>query len=209
MINIMIADDHKMIIDGLTSMLATEAGVKVTAEASSGRELLEKMQYSPVDIILMDINMPELDGIEATRKVKAKYPAVRILVISMYNNPEFIRSLLEAGASGYILKNTGKDELMEAIRQVHAGHNYYGKEVTKVMMESLRGSSPNSNFSLTNREKEVLKLIVEECTTSEIAERLFISTHTVETHRKNLLSKLNLKNTAGLVKYAIEKGYYL
>ncbi|WP_224995732.1 response regulator transcription factor [Cesiribacter sp. SM1] len=209
MINIMIADDHRMIIDGLTSMLATEAGVKVTGEASSGKELLEKMEQTPVDIVLMDINMPELDGIEATRKVKAKYPAVRILVLSMYNNPEFIRSLLEAGASGYILKNTGKDELMEAIRQVYAGQNYYGKEVTKVMMESLRGSSSNNNFSLTNREKEVLKLIVEECTTSEIAERLFISTHTVETHRKNLLSKLNLKNTAGLVKYAIEKGYYL
>ncbi|AHM63143.1 response regulator containing a CheY-like receiver domain and an HTH DNA-binding domain [Flammeovirgaceae bacterium 311] len=209
MINIMIADDHKMIIDGLTSMLATEAGLQVTGEAANGKELLEKMQKTPVDIILMDINMPELDGIETTRNVKANFPAVRVLILSMYNNPEFIRNLLEVGASGYILKNTGKEELIEAIRQVYAGQNYYGKEVTKVMMESLRGSSSSNNYSLTSREKDVLRLIVEECTTSEIAERLFISTHTVETHRKNLLSKLNLKNTAGLVKYAIEKGYYL
>lgn len=207
MINILIADDHKMIIDGLKSMLATEEGLQVVGEAYNGKEVLERLKQYPVDLILMDINMPELDGIDATRKLKTQFPKVKVLVLTMYNKPEFVRNLMEAGADGYILKNTGKDELLEAIRQLHAGQPYWGKEITKTVMESLRGGPANNTLVLTRREKEILKLIVEEYTTPEIAEKLFISNYTVETHRKNLLSKLGVKNVAGLVRYAMENGY--
>lgn len=207
MIKILIADDHKMIIDGLKSMLAPIDEVSVVGEAYTGNEVLSQLKQRAVDLILMDINMPELDGIDATRKLKAQYPQVKVLILTMYNKPEFIRNLMEVGADGYILKNTGKEELLEAIRQLHAGQPYWGKEVTKTVMESLRSSTPNNSFSLTKREKEVLKLIVAEYTTGEIANKLFISPYTAETHRKNLLSKLNVKNTAGLVKYAMENGY--
>ena len=207
MINILIADDHQMIIDGLKSMLAAEGEMQVVGEACNGKEVLARLKQVAVDLILMDINMPELDGIDTTRKLKAQYPRVKVLILTMYNKPEFIRNLMEAGADGYILKNTGKEELLLAIHQLHAGQPYWGKEVTKTVMESLRRGGANNSFSLTKREKEILKLIVAECTTPEIAEKLFISPFTVETHRKNLLSKLNAKNTAGLVKWAVENGY--
>lgn len=207
MIRILIADDHKMIIDGLKSMLGAEPALQVVGEAYTGKEVLARVKQLEVDLILLDINMPELDGIDATRRVKAQYPKIKVLILTMYNKPEFIRNLMEAGADGYILKNTGREELLEAIRQLHAGQPYWGKEVTKTVMESLRGDRANNRFVLTKREKEVLTLIAAEYTTGEIAEKLFISPYTAETHRKNLLSKLGVKNTAGLVKYAVENGY--
>ena len=150
-----------------------------------------------------------MDGIEATAKIRAAFPDIKIIMLTMYNNHEFILSLMNAGASGYVLKNTGKKELLEAIKTVHEGKIYYSKDVTETILQNFSKPPAEQKLEavqLTEREKEVLKLIALEYTTPEIAEKLFISTNTVETHRKNLMSKLKVKNIAGLVKFALQTG---
>lgn len=210
MIKIIIADDHQLFIDGIKSLVKSMKKMEIIAEVSNGKQLLEVLESKSCDIILMDINMPEMDGVEATKQVKAKYPSIKILMLTMFSNREYIEKLLRAGADGYLLKNTGKEELQEAIDNIINGESYFSKEVTERIMEGLQKkkiAEKNTYIvELTEREIEVLKLIVQEFTTAEIAEKLFISPHTVETHRKNLISKLNVRNIAGLVKYAMQNG---
>jgi two-component system nitrate/nitrite response regulator NarL len=210
MIRIMIADDHQMFIDGIKSLLATQKQVKVVAEAHNGHEVLELLEKDQPDLILMDVNMLGMDGIEATRQVRKQYPAIKVLMLTMFNTRDYIEKVLKAGADGYILKNTGKEELSTAIEKVMKGESYFSREVTERIMEGLQKKKTAENdpmmVELTEREKEVLKLIVKELTTQEIADQLFISFNTVETHRKNLISKLQVRNIAGLVKYAIQQG---
>lgn len=209
MISVIIADDHQMFIDGIKSLLEHQENIAISGEAKNGEEVIELLEKQQADIILMDINMPELNGVDATKIIHKKFPNVKVLMLTMHNTKEYIAQMVAAGASGYILKNTGKEELIMAIEALYRGENYYSKEVTARIMESMKPKR-EQNFvgevELTDREKEVLKLIVQELTTTEIAEKLFISHHTVETHRKNLISKLNVKNTAGLVKYAFQNG---
>lgn len=207
MINLLIADDHQVVIDGLRSLLSLEADFNVVGEALNGKMVLEALKDQKVDVVLLDINMPVMDGIETAKFMRVHYPDVKILILTMYNKPEFIRNILEAGASGYVLKNAGKEELIDAIRKVEKGEEYFSISVTKTMMESFRSGSDSNKVELTKRERGVLTLIAEGDKTSEIAEKLLISTHTVDTHRYNLLSKLNIKNTAGLVRYAIKNGF--
>lgn len=210
MIKIIIADDHQLFIDGIKSLVKSMKNMEIIAEVANGKLLLEALENNKCDIILMDINMPEMDGVEATKQVKTKYPSIKILMLTMFSNREYIEKLLRAGADGYLLKNTGKAELQEAIETIINGESYFSKEVTERIMEGLqkkKNAEKNTYIvELTEREIEVLKLIVQEFTTAEIAEKLFISTHTVETHRKNLISKLNVRNIAGLVKYAMQNG---
>lgn len=210
MIKIIIADDHQLFIDGIKSLVKSMKNMEIIAEVANGKLLLEALENNKCDIILMDINMPEMDGVEATKQVKIKYPSIKILMLTMFSNREYIEKLLRAGADGYLLKNTGKAELQEAIETIINGESYFSKEVTERIMEGLqkkKNAEKNTYIvELTEREIEVLKLIVQEFTTAEIAEKLFISTHTVETHRKNLISKLNVRNIAGLVKYAMQNG---
>jgi two-component system nitrate/nitrite response regulator NarL len=210
MIKIIIADDHHLFIEGIHSLIKSMKNMEVVAEVANGKELLAKLVTTPCDIILMDINMPEMDGIEATKQVRANYPGIKILMLTMFSNKEYIEKLLRVGANGYLLKNTGIEELKTAIETVVSGESYFSKEVTERIMEGLqkkKAAERNTHLiELTEREIDVLKLIVQECTTAEIAEKLFISTHTVETHRKNLISKLNVRNIAGLVKYAMQNG---
>lgn len=210
MVNIVIADDHQMFIDGVKSLLKGEKEISVMGEALNGKLLLDLLQCKKPDIVLMDINMPEMDGIEATKQITLQFPELKVIVLSMHSNTEFIAGLIEAGASGYILKNTGKRELVEAIHRVAGGKTHFSVEITQMMMESFKNPVKKNQShelnQLTEREKEVLKLIAEECSTKEIAEKLFISPNTVETHRKNLFSKLKVKNLAGLVKYALQTG---
>ncbi len=210
MIKIIIADDHQLFIDGIKSLVKSMKNMEIIAEVANGKLLLEALENNKCDIILMDINMPEMDGVEATKQVKIKYPSIKILMLTMFSNREYIEKLLRAGADGYLLKNTGKAELQEAIETIINGESYVSKEVTERIMEGLqkkKNAEKNTYIvELTEREIEVLKLIVQEFTTAEIAEKLFISTHTVETHRKNLISKLNVRNIAGLVKYAMQNG---
>lgn len=206
----MIADDHQMFIDGVKSILKNEKNIKITGEALNGTRLFELFQTELPDIVLMDINMPGMDGIEATKIISSKYAHVKVIVLSMHLSREFVAGLIEAGAHGYILKNTGKKELVEAIQAVAEGKSYYSNSVTEVIMDSFKNparkiSNPEL-AQLTDREKEVLKLIAKEYSTKQIAEELFISSNTVETHRKNIMSKINAKNMAGLVKYALQTG---
>lgn len=210
MIKIIIADDHQLFIDGIKSILKSIKTMEIIGEVNNGKLLLELLEQQQCDVILMDINMPEMNGIDATKLIKSKFPGIRILMLTMYSSRDYIEKLLRVGADGYILKNTGKEELQEAIETVYKGESFFSKEVTERIMEGLQKKKIAEKNSyvveLTEREIDVLKLIVQEFTTIEIAEKLFISTHTVETHRKNLISKLNVRNIAGLVKYAMQNG---
>jgi two-component system nitrate/nitrite response regulator NarL len=209
MIKIAIADDHQMFIDGIKSLLKGNKNMLVSLEATNGEQLLSLLKEQPTEVILMDVNMPVMDGIEATKQVKKLFPEIKVIMLTMFSSKDYIEKLLRAGANGYVLKNTGKEELTTAIEKVMQGESYFSKEVTERIMEGLQGKKAENNphmVELTEREKDVLRLIVQELTSHEIADKLFISFHTVETHRKNLISKLQVKNIAGLVKYAVQNG---
>ncbi len=209
MIKIAIADDHQMFIDGIKSLLKGNKNMLVSLEATNGEQLLSLLKEQQTEVILMDVNMPVMDGIEATKQVKKLFPEIKVIMLTMFSSKDYIEKLLRAGANGYILKNTGKEELTTAIEKVMQGESYFSKEVTERIMEGLQGKKAENNphmVELTEREKDVLRLIVQELTSHEIADKLFISFHTVETHRKNLISKLQVKNIAGLVKYAVQNG---
>lgn len=210
MIDILIADDHKVFREGLHSLLSNLSDIRVIGEAANGREVLALLKTQRPDIILMDIAMGDTSGIDTTRLVKERHPDVRILVLSMHAESRYIVKMLEAGASGYLLKDAGSAEMVTAIRTVYAGDTYYSRQVSDTLIEHLtRGSqrkANNTGVPLTKRELEVLQLIGEEYSNPEIAEKLSISIRTVDTHRRNLLEKLGAKNTAGLVKHAIRLG---
>ena len=210
MIKIIIVDDHQLVIDGIQLMLAEESDLQCIASALNGAAALELLQKKHTDIVLLDINMPGMDGLECCKLIKAGYPDIKIVVLSMLKEASLIKKMLKHGASGYLLKNAGKEEVVQAIRKVHAGEQFFGTEVLDIVMNSFSGKKniekKNPFPKLSRREKQVLQLIVDEYTTGEIAEKLFISFGTVETHRRNLLLKLNARNTAGLVRAALEYG---
>ena len=207
MINLLIADDHQIFIDGLKSLLSGDNRFYVAAEANNGKQVLEALENKQIDVAILDVNMPVMNGIETTKEIVKKYTAVKALILTMHNRKEFIVELIAAGASGYLLKNCNKSELMDAIISVHKNVDYFGREVTETVIESLKKikrGELHPAVELSKREIEVLQLIAKEFTTKEIGEKLFISENTVETHRRNLISKLNVRNTAGLVRYAVE-----
>jgi DNA-binding NarL/FixJ family response regulator len=210
-VKILIVDDHPMIRHGIKSLLNDEDGFDVSDEAGNGNEALEKLKKEHFDLVIMDIKMPDKNGIEATEEIVKTYPDVKVLAISMYDEQRYIVKMLQAGALGYILKNTGKQELMTAINTVMSGNSYFSREVSAIMMSQFMSrkssDSPDTSkedITLTKREAEIIKMISEELTNNEIADKLGISSRTVDTHRRNLLQKLDVKNTAGLVKYAIQ-----
>ena len=204
MIRVLIADDHQMFIDGLRSLLEGSKDISVIGEASNGQQVVELCEHQKVDIVIMDINMPVMDGIQATCELLKKHPSIKILGLSMYNDREYISDMLKAGALGYILKNTGKESLLNAIHTLRSGGNYLGDEVSKTLVNSFikHPSVGQIVEKLSDREREVLDCIATGLTTHEIADQLFISKNTVETHRKNLLYKLKARNTAELVNNA-------
>ncbi len=210
-IKVLIAEDHQIMIDGIRSLLADENSIQIVAAANNGREALDKLAENPVDVVIADVNMPEMSGIELTRAIAAKYPQIRVLVLTMYNDQEIITEILNAGAAGYILKNTGQEEFVDAIRTVAGGGSYFSDEVTHTMLQSFQAKAKEPETEednrppLTKREKEIVRLIAQENSSAEIAEKLFISQRTVETHRKHIIKKVGIKNVAGLVKYAIEQ----
>ena len=212
-IKVLLADDHKIIRIGLRGILEREEDMEVVGEAESGSEVLDMLQKSVTDVVLMDIDMGRSNGTETTRKVRVMFPDVRVLALTMHEEAEHIIYMLEAGASGYLLKNVGRDELLSAIRTVVQGNSYFSHTVSATLLKAITdlkskpssASKQTSGSPLSDREIEVLKLIAQEHSNGEIAEKLFISIRTVDTHRRNILEKLQVKNTAGLVKYAIEK----
>ena len=210
MTNILIADDHTMFVDGMESILKGESDLFVTGRSYNGPSVIEFLSGNNVDIVLLDVNLPGMNGIEVCKEITNHYPTVKVLAISMFNEESFVSEILNNGAKGYILKNTGREELLKAIRTVAKGESYFSNEVTETIMKGLmnqrKASSKSSAFfpKLSRREKEVLKLIAQEFTTQEIADSLFISLKTVESHRSSLLSKLNARNSVGLVRIALE-----
>ncbi len=210
MIKVIITDDHQMVIDGIKLMLSTETDMTCVAEAHNGEELLELLPHTTADILLLDIDMPVLNGIQTCKVLQQQYPQLKVLAISMMREASPIKSMLQYGAKGFILKNAGQDELVEAIRQIHGGKTYFSTEVSEIVLFSHSSQHAKSTKKahqfprLSPREKDVLRLIVKEYTTAEIAEALFISFGTVETHRRNILMKLGARNTAGLVRIALE-----
>ena len=208
-LRLLIADDHQMMIDGIISLIKNEKQSHVAATALNGKDALEKVEKLKPDVLIADVSMPEMDGIELTKYVRKHLPEIKIIILTMHNEKGIVREILDAGAHGYILKNCGKEELIEALNTVAKGKTYYSSQVVDTMIEALKTpagkkiTSPIADV-LTFREKEILKLVAEENTTAEIAKKLFLSERTVETHRKNLLRKTGVKNIVGLIKYAFE-----
>jgi DNA-binding NarL/FixJ family response regulator len=210
-IRILLVDDQSIILDGLEALIAQNDRFAVCGRANNGREAVQLALEQKPDVVLMDISMPEMDGIEATREVKKRLKQTHVLMLTMYNNADFVRELLDAGASGYLLKNTGRAELWEAILTVVTGQRYLAKPVQDMLNArnaelAEQGSEPDFH-ALTKREKQIAKLLVEGATSQDIADKLFLSTSTIETHRKNIHHKLGVHSTAGIVRYAMERGW--
>ncbi len=209
MINVFIIDDHKMVIEGLSLLLDNCPAVQVSGYALNGKDGIEILKEKPVDVVLLDVNMPDLNGIETCKLLLKQNPNLKIIAISMHKEGSLIKLMLKSGAKGYVLKNAGQDEVIDAIKTVYSGGTYLDETVSEIILNSAMGSSDkkeNPFPTLSRREKEVLTLILDECTTHEIADKLFISFGTVETHRRNMMVKLGARNTAGLVKIALEYG---
>ncbi len=207
MIRVLLADDHQMFLEGITALLGNESDIELVGHAAHGGEVMATLLSTVPDVLVLDINMPGLDGLETLSMMAEKHPAVRVLVLSMHSELRFIEQAIENGATGYILKNADKNELLEAVRTVAKGEKYYSREVSNVLIEAMQNPAKDRSYKqvdISQREQEVLSLFAQACTTPEIAKRLFISEHTVKSHRKNLLAKLDVKNSAALVRFAIE-----
>ena len=207
MIKILLTDDHVIVRDGIKTLLRKDEDISVVAEASNGQEALNVLSREKIDVVLMDINMPGLDGLEASAIIKDKYPNVSIVALTMYREMNMVESMFRNGAKAYLLKSCSRDELVDAVKGVYKGNEYLDENLRNDFVQYLSKpikKSTHSGPSISKREKEVLQLISEEMTTTEIAGKLFISVTTVETHRKNMLKKLGVRNTAGLMRYAFE-----
>jgi DNA-binding NarL/FixJ family response regulator len=203
-IKILLADDHAILRDGIRTALELEESFEIVGEATDGSEAIEGATRLLPDVILMDISMPSVDGIEASKAIKRMNPQIKIILLTMYDNRQFIEEALLAGIEGYILKMTRLDDVIKAIKAVYDGDNYFDPAVTSLLKADKPEEIKESKFAiLTEREREILQLIINGCTSNEISERLFISRFTVNNHRKSILLKLGLKNTAELIRYAI------
>ena len=204
MVRVFIVDDHPVVIEGIHSLLQNEKGIEWAGHAMNAQSCLGFFVNSSVDVVLMDISMPGMDGVELCAVMKEKYPGIMILGLSTFNQGLYIKKMMENGASGYILKNSSKQDLIRAIHAVNEGKIFFSGEVGEALKEYQKYSKDELPL-LTAREKEVLALIAEGYTNPQIAEMIFLSPFTVDSHRKNLMAKLKVKNTAMLIKLAVEK----
>jgi DNA-binding NarL/FixJ family response regulator len=209
---LLIVDDHKALAEGLASLLGDGNGLRIMGMAHNGAEALELATNTPADVMLLDIGLPDIDGIEVCARLHEQAPGLRVIALSMHEEEAYVTAMLEAGAKGYLLKNAGREEILEAIRSVRSGGTHFSPEVTQLLINRLvsdqRASKPvePADPGITEREREVLRLIVQEYTTSEIADALHIGVSTAETHRRHLMEKLGARNSAGLVRIAMERG---
>ncbi|MVN76194.1 response regulator [Hymenobacter sp. HMF4947] len=218
MSRIFLVDDHAIVRDGIRALLAAEPNIEVVGEASNGQELLDQLPTTPADVVLLDINMPVLDGLATTLRLQAEFPHVRVLILSMLSHERYIGQLFEAGALGYVLKSADKPEILGAIQMVAAGKYFLCSDLGLSMLRKVLTKAeepallpgalevPLKGGHLSRRETEVLHLLAEGMTTNEIAEKLFTSKRTIETHRQNILEKTQTKNTAALIKLAMIQG---
>ena len=210
-IKIAIADDYKIYRDGLKVGLSADDNMEIIAEADNGEDLMKVLETNSPDVILMDLKMPIMDGMEATKQVRKKYPSIKVLVITMYEDDKFIIHLMENGANGYLLKNAEPDEILKSIYAVYENGYYFNDVVNKALLKKLvlknnLKPSFNQNIDLTEREQEVLKFICDEKTAAEIAKEIFLSPRSVEGIRQRLIEKIGVRNTAGLVMFAVKNG---
>jgi len=217
-IRIIVADDHVIVRRGIVSLLSLNQDFEVVGEAPNGKIAVELSLLKDPDVVLMDISMPEMSGLDATRLIKKKHPDVKILVLSAFDNEEYVVQILQSGANGYLLKNVSPDDLYSAVHAVHDGLAFFSPTISKIMLDGyLRRTNPGTNTGgesdlspyvgpLTTREREILQLIAEGKSHQQIADLLYISVRTVDTHRNNIMKKLDLHDTASLVTYAIKHG---
>lgn len=209
MISLLLVDDHQMIRDAIKFYFSSEDEFEVKSEAVNGDEALQLLEKDRFDVVITDINMPECDGLQLMEQIRDRFPEQKVLILSMLDDAVYINKMIALGANGYILKSASKEELCKAIKTIVEGNNYYSQEIYQTIVESIAGKKPKQRLSieisLSRREKEVLQLIVQEYSNKEIADKLFISSRTVEAHKRNLLDKTGAKNIAGLVLYAVER----
>ncbi|MCC9135925.1 response regulator [Pontibacter silvestris] len=216
MINVILTDDHQIIRDGISALLEMEETINVVGEASNGNELIALLATTPVDVVLLDINMPEKDGFETTVYLRTYHPDVKIIILTMLNNISYVHRLMAAGALGFILKSAGSEELCGAIKLVAKGLRFVCADIAMLLLDKAQAKElfPSAEQKgddkeykdLSKREIEVLSLIAEGYTNAEIANKLFTSKRTIETHRQNILDKTQSRNTANLIKYALKNG---
>lgn len=206
-IKIVLLDDHQMFRDGVKAVLGDEDNIELIGETGSGKELFDLLSQVQPDLVITDISLPDISGIEVASRIVKHYPNMKVLMLSMHTNEEFIVKALKAGAHGYLPKDTSMDELLEAIQTIHQGEHYFNKDISNIILKGLanQAKSPEDTTTdaLTRREKEIVRLVVEGLSNKEIAEKLFISIRTVDSHKTNILQKLKLKSTVELVKFAI------
>ncbi len=211
MIKVAIADDHKLFREGIRFLLDQMENIELMFEASNGEELIKGLETNKTDVVLMDLEMPVLDGIDTLKQIRPLYPEMGIIILTTYNDSKMVAYLMELGANSYLLKDTDPETVQRAIESVYREGYYFTREVSKAMLTGLKGNTRKKpvlkdNVVLTAREMEVLELICQEYTAKEIADKLFISHRTAEGHRRNLIEKLGVKNTAGLIVKAIKEG---
>ena len=206
----MLVDDHELVRQGIAAMLGGASDVQVVAVARTGREALEVARRELPDVILMDVKMPDMDGLEATRKLKEERPRTAVVMLTMHDNPSYLRDAVRAGAAGYLLKDVSKDELIDAIRQVATGGAFIESQMLKGMLSEMKptgGTAPSpAAKNLTKREREILTFVAEGMSNREIAEKLDLSVNTIAVHRANIMNALGVHKTAELVVYAIRNG---
>jgi DNA-binding NarL/FixJ family response regulator len=212
MIKILLAEDHKILREGIRSLLKDESDVSVVAEAKNGYEAIERLSETEINLAILDINMPGMDGLETAKYIRKNFNSTKTMILSMMDDENYLLKGFEAGASGYLLKSTGREELLFAINKIANGECYISSEIACALMERVKenlnsgrlGSTEKLSIELSDREKQVLELISEGLTNAEIADKIFASRRTVETYRKNLIEKTNSRNTASLIRFAIQ-----
>ena len=202
MIRVLIADDHKIFVDGLVHLLAMEHNISIIAKAHTGVELIDRLKNNDIDVVLSDINMPEMNGLEASSYIVKHYPNVKVILLSMHNRQAIIKEVIKIGVNGYVLKSADNVELVNAINNVFEGKNYFSKEVLDIIKNIELNKRSENEIVITKKELKILKFLCEGFTSREIADKLGLSHYTVDTHRKNLLLKTKSKNVVSLVNYA-------
>jgi DNA-binding NarL/FixJ family response regulator len=209
-IKVLLADDHRIMRECLNSLIEQESDMKVVGEAEDGRVAVRLARELSPDMVIMDITMPDLNGVEATQQILSESPDVKVLALSMHSDEHFVAGMLKAGGSGYLLKDCAAEELVQAIRSVVSGEQYLSAKIAGIVIESYRRGLPKEQLNnvpeLTTREREVLQLVAEGNTSKKIADRLYVSVKTVDAHRQKIMDKLNIRTVAGLTKFAIQKG---
>ena len=208
-IRLILVDDHWLFAQSLGRLLTDNAGVEVVGILNTGQAVLNRLVDDPVDVVVSDWQMPDMSGLVLLTQIRQRFPAVRVLILSMVSDADTIREAIRAGASGFITKNADEHELEKALRQIQQNEVYLSSVILRELTRHPTAPTPDIStplVALTNRERDVLRLLVAECNTNQIADRLAISPHTVEVHRRNLLHKLNVKNTVGLIKFALRSG---